>query len=65
MYDNGWTLGDNTSCAEQVIQEKPSDKQHRKMKGVLGEWLYDDIDRFLKEIDDIECEIEINFRKLK
>ena len=65
MFDNGWTLEDPRSLAKQVVQEKDSDrKQHIKMKHVLGEWLFEDMDEFLNRIEDVECEIEIKFKKI-
>jgi hypothetical protein len=63
LYDNGWTLEDSRSLAKQVVQEKDSDKKHIKIKHLLGEWLYEDMDDFLNEIEDIECVIEIKFKK--
>jgi hypothetical protein len=63
LYDNGWTLEDSRSLAKQVVQEKDSDKKHIKIKHLLGEWLYEDMDDFLNESEDIECVIEIKFKK--
>ena len=66
QYDNGWTLEDSASLTHQVVQEKPSDKQHRKFRGVLGDWLYEDMEQlFLENFEDIECEIEIKFKKIE
>ena len=64
MFDNGWTLEDSRSLAKQVVQEKGSDKKHIKMKHVLGEWLFEDMDDFLNQIGSVECEIEIKFKKI-
>lgn len=64
-YDNGWALEDSRTLAHQVVQEKPSDKQHRKIMEVLGNWLYEDMKQFLEEIEDIECEIEIKFKNVE
>ena len=64
MYDNGWTLEDSRSLSKQVVQEKDSDKKHIKMKHVLGEWLYDDLECFFGQIGSTECEIEIKFKKV-
>lgn len=63
LYDNGWTIEDSRSLAHQVVQEKNSDKEHIKIKHLLGEWLFEDMDDFLNEIEDIECVIEIKFKK--
>ena len=65
QYDNGWAIEDSASLAQQVVQEKPSDKQHRKLRGVLGDWLYEDMNQFLEDIEGIECEIEIKFKKVE
>ena len=65
QYDNGWTLEDKASLASQVVQENNSDNKHRKFKGVLGEWLYEDMNQFLDEIEGNECEIEIKFKKVE
>ena len=62
MYDNGWTLEDSRSLAKQVVQEKDSDKEHRKFKHTLGEWLYEDVDDFLNQIESTKCVIELKFR---
>lgn len=63
-YDNGYVLEDSRSLAKQVIEEKQSDKEHRKIKNILGGWLYEDINEYLVEIENGECEIEIKFRIL-
>lgn len=63
MYDNGWTLEDSRSLAKHVVQEKNSDGKHVKMKHVLGEWLFEDMDDFLNQIESTECVIELKFKE--
>lgn len=63
MFDNGWTLEDSRSLAKQVLQEKESDKEHRKFKHTLGEWLYDDLNDYLNQIEGVECEIVLKFKE--
>lgn len=62
-YDNGWALEDSRSLAKQVVQEKDSDGKHVKMKHVLGEWLFEDMDDFLNQIESTECVIELKFKE--
>ena len=63
MYDNGWTLEDSRSLAKQVVQEKSSDRKHTNMKHVLGEWLFEDVDDFMNQIEGVECEIVLKFKE--
>ena len=62
QYDNGWTMEDDRSMGRQVVQEKDSDKEHKKFKLSLGEWLYEDLNDYLNQIGSTECVIELKFR---
>ena len=64
ICDNGYILEDLRSVATQVVEEKQSDKEHRKIKNILGGWLYEDINEYLDEIENCQCEVEIKFRIL-
>lgn len=62
QYDNGWTMEDDRSMGRQVVQEKHTDKTHKKFKFSLGEWLYEDLNDYLSQIGSTECVIELKFR---
>ena len=62
QYDNGWTMEDDRSMGRQVVQEKHTDKTHRKFKLSLGEWLYEDMEEFMRTNGEPACVIELKIR---
>ena len=62
QYDNGWTMEDDRSMGRQVVQEKHTDKTHKKFKFSLGEWLYEDMEEFMQTNEEAGCVIELKFR---
>ena len=62
MYENRCVL-EEPQNKSRVIEEDPSDKQHLKIKRIIGERLFDDIEEFLNNVDSDECEIEISFNE--
>lgn len=65
QYDNGWTMEDDRSMGRQVVQEKNTDKTHKKFKLSLGEWLYEDMEEFMQTNGEPACVIELKIRNAR
>ena len=62
QYDNGWTMEDERSMGRQVVQEKNTDNTHKKFKFSLGEWMYEDMEEFMRANGEAGCVIELKIR---
>ena len=64
QHDNGWSIGDDLGGSS-VCEEKTSDREHRKFKQFLGDYIYADIDYFFEENETCKVRVKMVFESEK
>ena len=62
QHDNGWSIGDDLGGSS-VCEEKTSDREHRKFKQFLGDYIYADIDAFIEENETCKVRVKMEFEE--
>ena len=64
QHDNGWSIADKLGGSS-VCEERTSDREHRKFKQFLGDYIYDDIDTFIEENETLKVLMKIVFEEVE
>jgi len=62
QHDNGWSIADDLGGSS-VCEEKTSDKEHRKFKQFLGDYIYADINAFIEENETCKVRVTMEFEE--